>query len=214
MNEIGSKLTECCGNVSSWMSSNKFKLNASKTHLLLVGTAERLRNTDQLEVFMDGVKLQESQDKCELLLGVEIQANLKWHSQVSRLVDKLKTRLVGLGKLKFIVPYETRKTLTLGIFNSVLVYCLPLFGGCDLGQTRKLQLLQNKAAQIVSHKPPRTNRAELFDKLEWMTVSQLVVYHTLLTVFKIRQASEPEYLSKILKLDNRNGKIILSPNLD
>ena len=93
MDEIGTKLTECCGHVSSWMSSNKFKLNASKTHLLLVGTAERLKNTDQLEVFMDGVKLNESQDKCELLLGVEIQANLKWHSQVSRLIDKLKTRL-------------------------------------------------------------------------------------------------------------------------
>ena len=127
------------------------------------------------------------------------------------LIAKLKTRLVGLAKLKFLAPYETRKTLNLRIFNSVLVYCLPLFGGCDKGQMRELQLLQNKAGQIVAHKPPRTNRAELYDQLGWMTVNQLVAYHTLITVLKIRQTSEPEYLATILKLDNRNGKIIV-PN--
>ena len=209
--EIGVKLTESCRNVSSWMSSNQFKLNADKTHLLLVGTEQRLRITEKVEVDMDGVRLEESADHCELLLGVEIQANLKWHAQISRLIKKLKTRLVGLVKLKFLVPYETRKTLTLGIFNSVLVYCLPLFGGCDKGQLQELQLLQNQAARIVAHQPPRSNRADLYDKLQWMTVHQLVVYHTLLTVFKIRQNGEPEYLATILKIDNRNGKIIV-PN--
>ena len=88
------------------------------------------------------------------------------------------TRLIGLNKLRFIVPYETRKTITIGIFNSVLVYCLPLFGG----DVRDLQVLQNKAGQIVAHKPPFTNRAELFDQLGWMTVYQLIVYHTSLGI--------------------------------
>ena len=126
-------------------------------------------------------------DKCELVLGVEIQANLKWKSQVNKLIEKLKTRLVGLAKLKFLLPFQTRKTLTLGLFNSVLVYCLPLFGGCDQSHIQSLQVLQNKAAQIATHKPPRSSRKELYDKLGWMTVNQLVVYRTLLTVFKIRQ---------------------------
>ena len=45
-----------------------------------------------------------------------------------------------------------------------------------------------------------------------MTVKQLVVYHTLLTVFKIRQTGEPEYLATFLKADSRNVKIMI-PNL-
>ena len=49
---------------------------------------------------MDGVKLNESQDKCELLLGVEIQANLKWHSQVSRLVEKIEDKISGPRKIE------------------------------------------------------------------------------------------------------------------
>ena len=209
--EIGASLTENCRKVSMWMASNKFKLNADKTHLLMVGTEQRLRNTEQSTVYMDGLVLEESQESCETLLGVEMDANLKWHSQIKKLLGKLKTRLVGLNKLKFIVPYETRKTMTMGIFNSVLIYCLPLFGGCDKGEIKDLQVIQNKAAQIVTHKPPHTHRKDLYDQLGWMSVSQLVVYHTLLLVFKIRQSGEPEYLATFLKYDNRTAHIVV-PN--
>ena len=66
--EIGQKLTASCTRVSEWMSSNKLKLNADKTHLLMLGTQERLRNTGQLDVYMDGLVLKESLDKCEELL--------------------------------------------------------------------------------------------------------------------------------------------------
>ena len=210
--EISEILTENCRKVSDWMIRNRFKLNADKTHLLTVGTAERLRITDTLNVHMDGVRLEESQDRCEVLLGIEIDTNLKWKSQVRKLVEKLKTRLVALNKLKFIVPYHTRKTITTGIFNSVLVYCLPLFGGCNKTDLEDLQVVQNKAARIVTHKPPHTSRKELYDQLGWMTVTQLVVYHTLIMVFKIRQTREPEYLARYLTNDIRTGNI-LEPNL-
>ena len=140
-----------------WMASNQFKLNASKTHLMTVGTRERLRTLDsKVDVTMDGVQLVESQEASELLLGCELQSDLNWHTQIEKLVEKLKKRLVGLNSLKYVLPFKTRNQITLGMFNSVLVYCLPLFGGCDDSQIRQLQVLQNKAAQIVTHSPPRT----------------------------------------------------------
>ena len=47
----------------------------------------------------------------------------------------------------------------------------------------------------------------LFDKVGWFTVRQLVVYHTLTMVFKIRWSKEPEYLSSILSEDTRGQRI-------
>ena len=41
--EISETLETDCGRVVDWMASNQFKLNASKTHLMTVGTGERLR---------------------------------------------------------------------------------------------------------------------------------------------------------------------------
>ena len=154
----------------------------------------------QPAVYIFRLLLEENNEKCELLLGVEIQANLKWNTWIKIVTGKLKNRLVGLNKLKFLVPYQTRNTIVIGIFNSVLVYCLPLFGGCNKGQVKDLQVLQNKAGQIVGI---------IF--LGLMSVAQLLVYHTILMVFKIRKSGEPEYLADYLKNDGRTGKIIV-PN--
>ena len=112
------------------MNSNQFKLNASKTHLMTVGTGERLADlTDKVQVTMDGLQLQESQEKSEFLLGCELQPNLKWSSQIEQLETKLKSRLVGQTSIRYIVPFHILNTITIGLFSSVLVYCLPLFGG-------------------------------------------------------------------------------------
>ena len=176
-----------------------------------MGTQERLRIlTEKVQVTIDNVILEEDPSRCELLLGCQIQSNLKWSEQVSGLLGKLKKRLAGLLHLKFIVPFRVRKTITEGMFNSVMVYCLPLFGGTDKGHIRSIQLLQNKAAQIVCHSSPRTSRTFMFDKLGWLTVNQLISYHTLISVFKIKNSREPEYLAEILNNENRNERIIIT----
>ena len=140
-----------------------------------------------------------------------MQANLKWKYQIAVLEKKLRSRLAGLLNLKHILPINVKKTITEGVFNSVLVYCLPLYGGCDAGQVKALQVLQNKAAQIVCNAPPRASRAPMYDKLGWMTVNQLICYHTLISVYKIRKCGEPEYLSRPLNNENIYGRIII-PN--
>ena len=207
---INDKLTENCQVVSNWMLSNQLKLNASKTHIMTLGTSVRLLQPgNMVNVVMDGVQLEEDPEKYETLLGCSIQADLKWHKQVGELETKLKKRLAGLAHIKFILPFRTRKIISEGMFNSVLVYCLPLFGGCDIQEIKNLQILQNKAARIVTHSPLRASRQQLYDELDWLTVRQLIIYHTLLTVYRVRQTKEPEYLSSILNNDNRFGKIII-----
>ena len=154
------------------MRSKKLKLDPDKTHILTVGTQERLRRLpDTIQVVMDNVILGENQAKCELLLGCQVESNLKWHAQVASLAAKLGKRLAGLQKIKFIAPLAVRKKVAEGVFNSVLVYCLPLFGGSEIGHIKDIQKLQNRAAQIVCHAPPRSNRVMLFEKLGWLSVN-------------------------------------------
>jgi hypothetical protein len=191
------------------MRQNKLKLNAGKTHILTVGTEQKLRTlTTTMQVTMDGHLLEEDPSKCEFLLGCKIESGLKWTQHVEYLLGKLRKRLVALSHLKYIAPLSVRKTVAVGIFNSVLTYCLPLFGGCSLTNLKDIQILQNKAARTVSHSPPRAPRVQMFKKLDWLTVNQLVSYHSLISVFKIRKTKEPEYLSSFLSNDSRYGKIM------
>ena len=110
-------------------------------------------------------------------------------------------------------PASVRKSITEEIFNSVLVYCLPLFGGMDAGDLGDLQVLQNKAAQIATLSPPRSARTAMFDKLGWLTINQLICYHSVISIFKIRSSKEPEYLAEVLTNDSRNERIVI-PNTD
>ena len=208
--EIGRKLTSDCANVVRWMSENKLKLNAEKTHVLMLGTDQRLRRQEStLQVTIDQTRLEEDPKKCEVLLGCQVQSNLKWDNQVSAVKAKLKKRLTGLIKLKGLGPFSVRKTIAEGIFHSVMVYCLPLYGGMDKGDIMSLQIMQNKAARITSKMPPRCARDAMFDKLGWLTVNQLIAYHSAILVFKIRKAKEPEYLAGLLNRDSRNGRIMV-----
>ena len=109
-------------------------------------------------VQIDGCILKESAYKVETLLGLQIEPNLKWHKQVGGLTGKLKKRLTGLSNLRNILPYTLRKRITEGMFTSVLVYCLPVFGGCDKEDIEAVQVMQNKAARLVTHAPQRTIR--------------------------------------------------------
>ena len=208
---VGEKLTDDCNSLCTWMQNNRFKLNAEKTHLLTVGTSERLVTlTQNLEVSMDGVQLKETEGRVELLLGVKVQSNLKWSEQIESLSRRLRDRLNGLEKLRYIMGKNCRKNIVQGLFNSVLCYCLPLFGGCNSSDIQLLQTQQNRAGRIVLNLPPRFNRDTMFDMLGWMTVHQLVAYHTLLTVFRIRRSKEPEYLARALCRDNYRGNIIVT----
>ena len=208
--EIGNKLSDDCSNLSDWMAQNSFKLNAGKTHLMTIGTGQRLLSLDtKLEVVMDGVVLEETEEKFEVLLGIFIQNDLKWSKQVLELTGKLKKRLAGLNRLRFILDFKIRKNIVQGVFNSVLCYCLPLFGGCAKGEIQALQVQQNQAAQIVLKLPPRSSRDFMYTKLNWLTVHQLITYHTLIAVYRIRNSKEPEYLANILCRDNKKGNIVM-----
>ena len=88
-----------------------------------------------------------------------------------------------------------------GIVISLLIYLIQLWGGSSEYLISFLQVLQNKAARIVTNLGWRTSVKTLLDQCGWMSVKQLSVYHTLLLTFKIKQERKPVYLDKKLSQD-------------
>ena len=214
--EIGEFLTRDCDQLCKWMEGNKFKLNATKTNLMVMGTTAKIKNVSgTLNVSMDSCQLKETTSDGEMLLGVSLQKNLKWSKHISYLTTKLNSRIIGLEKIKRIMNRKKRKNIVERVFNSVLCYGITLFGGCTKQELKSLQVQQNRAARLVVGAPPRTNTRWVFDQLSWFTVNQLIAYHTLLMVFRIRQSKEPESLATQLLQDSRQGRIVLKKvNLD
>ena len=160
---------------------------------------------------MNGVELVESENNCEKLLGIILQPNLKWGMHINHLQSKLKVRLSGLRKVKFLTSLKHRKEVAESIFLSVLTYCIAAWGGSSKGNIESLQVLQNEAARIVLKQPKRVHREQMYSTLKWLTVHQLVIFHRILAVYSIRRTREPEYLADFFMAENIRGNIIV-PN--
>ena len=102
---------------------------------------------------MKGKTIYETSEKHAQLLGLFIQSNLKWTKNLGELEHRLKKRLAGLQKLKYILPTNKLKQVTDGMFNSVWIYCLPVYGGCEKGDLKLLQVLQNQASRLFTKCP-------------------------------------------------------------
>ena len=62
---------------------------------------------------------------------------------------------------------------------------------------------------MITFSPFDTSRNLLYDLLEWMTVKQLIFYHTTLAVYRIRESGEPSEIATLFKRENRNQNVII-----
>ena len=81
-----------------------------------------------------------------------------------------------------------------GIFMSKLIYLMPLWGGCEKYLLQSLQVIQNKAARVVTKLVYDTPTEKLLNQCNWLSVNQLMVFHSLILVFKTLQNKSPIYL--------------------
>ena len=81
-----------------------------------------------------------------------------------------------------------------GLFVSKLTYLIPLWGGCEKFLIKALQVIQNKAARCVTRCGIYTPVNILLRQRGWLSVNQLVFFHTVVLLYKTLQNRSPENL--------------------
>ena len=81
-------------------------------------------------------------------------------------------------------------------------YLLPVWGGCEGYLLKSLQVLQNRAARQVTKLSWYTPIRRLLKHCNWLSINQLVFYHSALTVHRTIKSGLPEYLHQHLSTDH------------
>ena len=183
--------------LSSYMGNNKLKLNDDKTHLLIMTTNQKRRILN-VGIKVDTPTEQIGPIKSEKLLGVEIQDDLKWSSYIlhseKSLIKQLSTRLNALRLISYVASFKVRLMVANGIFASKLIFQICLWGGTEEYLLSALQVAQNKAARFVTRNDRYTSVHELLRQCGWLSVKQLVFYHSVILIFKTIQTKYPRYI--------------------
>ena len=180
------------------MTCHELKLNGDKTKLMLLMSDAARRAKPELSISLNTGTETIAPSKSEKLLGGFISQNLKFKEHIqdneNSMFKILNKRVGALKKVSKTASFKTRKMIANGVILSRLIYLIPLWSGCESYLLNSLQIIQNKAARVVTKCGKRTSIKSLLAQCGWMSVAQLSMYHSLVLVYKILATKSPAYL--------------------
>ena len=84
--------------MQKWCVNNNMVLNPNKTTCMLIGTKNRLRETQNLDLKTSDSRIENG--RVQRLLGVYIDSTLSWKIHVGKTCAKLSTKLHLLKRIK------------------------------------------------------------------------------------------------------------------
>lgn len=184
--------------VVEWLCANKLTLNVIKTEFMLIGSRQRIATlTDNLDLSVNGITLKQTDEiKC---LGIKIDENLTWKSQIDTIKKKVATNLRVMRKAK---PFLNRQLL-ISIYHSIIEpyfsYCSVVWDNIDLTLADKLQKLQNRAARIITSAPYSVHTCDVFSDLGWSPLAHNRKCQKAIMMHKIINGCAPSYLTEMFE---------------
>ena len=194
---ISRVLTEKYSLLEEWMNNNKLVINPDKTHLMVIGTKKSSELRKQVSMKAGDFTIKPTET--EKLLGGQIHQTLKWNQHIAddkaSLIKQLKSRNNGLKRISQNAKFSTRLMVANGAVQSKLVYLITLWGGAQQYLLQALQVQQLTAARTVCGRHSwRWNKGRLLRKVGWMSVRQLIEFHTVLQAHKTLTTELPRPL--------------------
>ena len=148
-------------------------------------------------------------------LGILIDDNLKWDSQIKNIQGKVSRALGLLKYAKRYVPLGMLNSMYKGIVEPHFNHCCSVWGSCGTTRLNKLQRLQNRATRIVTDSDFDTSAAPLIQDLGWPTIEQLIHRETSTITYKCLNQLAPAYLSGCFsKLSDSHTRVLRNSGTD
>ena len=196
--ELTRVMTEKYTNIATYMSQNKLVLNSDKTHLIIMASSQKHRKHNNFGIILDtGTEIIEPISG-EKLLGAKISNDFRWNLHIRddefSMFRSLTSKINALFKISNFANFKTRKMVATGLILSTLTYIIQVYGGCSGYLLATLQVLQNKAARCVTRLPWMTPTSTLLTQCGWLSIKQLIMYHSLVLIYKVKMDKKPDYI--------------------
>ena len=164
------------------MSSNRFRLNPSKTKFLWYATSRRIHQIDDGSFHVSDVDVKPSQDVRNL--GVMMDGDLSMTAHVNKIISQCFYLLRKIKWIRSSLSTDATVTLVTSLICSRIDYCNTVFAGLPNCTIDRLQSVLHAAARIImgmwkyDHIIPT-----LRDELHWLPVMQRITFKLWVTVY-------------------------------
>ena len=134
-----------------------------------------------------------------LNLGVIIDSNLSFDQPIDATCKSAQFHIRALRHIRGLLSTEVARCVAASIVGSRLDYCNGLLFGATSKNLRKLQIVQNTAARVVTMGRKRDHIGPVLNDLHWLPVKERITLKLATTVFKTLSCSEPSYLLELME---------------
>ena len=168
----------CVKEINNWMILNGLKLNEEKTELLLLSSC--YRPSPSLEfVCVGGETIQPSSSVRNL--GVILNPSVDMEDHIKKICH---FHLTNISKIRSYLDRDFTEAIIHAVVTSNLDYCNAILYGLPKVLLSCLQLVQKRAASIVTFTKKYEHITPSLIALHWLPVEYRIIYKILLLVYK------------------------------
>ena len=208
-------ITKNMEKIKGYLNANDLAINDSKTAILEIMNKQKRCKINGNKPFLNA-KDEDLNDVTLVpadnvrLLGVNLSKDLSWvaHLETGKEKNLLPALRKQLGRLKYLAPElskASRKIIAQGTIISRILYAIPVWGGLTAIYSRKLQVLQNNVARVITGLGKRTSMSTLMREMNWLSIKEMIEMQTTIMVWKVVRTGKPEYLAEKMKLVDNNS---------
>ena len=195
-----------------WSHQNSMVIHPDKTKSMVITSRQKHQLTKpKLDLFIGDISVE--QVKSHKMLGICLDSELNWQTQIHNLTKRLSKNVFLLTKLKKYVNTKHLKLFFDAHILSHLNYSSTVWDGCCKDSFNKINRIHRRAAKIIS--PIQHISTEMKMKnLEILPLSEHLKYNKAILVHKIYHSKTPLYLKHLLrKAPERYNSLNLIPPL-
>ena len=193
------ELVNTISEIKDWMSSNRLKLNPSKTQYIWIGNKMQLAKIDRRALLQryPGIVFETS----VMDLGVVIDEEVKMDVHVGRVTRSCFYQLRQIRTIRQSLSDNATRTLIHSFVVIRVDYCNSVLSGITAVQTERVQRILNAAARLVLRIPKFEPVSALIrDSLHWLPAAQRIKFKILLLVANCINQRAPLYLQELCVL--------------
>ena len=194
---LSKRFTNCVDDIREWMSSNRLRLNSSKTEVIWLGSRQRVKALESGQMKISGVEIQTSGHIRNL--GVIMDASLTFSDHVSKLVRTSYYHLRQLRGIRRSLTTDSCHSLVRALIHSRIDYCNGLMSGVSLQLLDQLDGVMRAAARLILQLPRMSSITSVIrQRLHWLDVGCRIRFKRCVLAYRCLHGTAPVYMSRYI----------------
>ena len=139
-----------------------------KNKYFIISSQNKLADLNhQFDVKIDGYSLERTKTYMYKYFGIDLDESLSWDSHFDNTVKKVSAGLGAIKRVRNLVLHETLIMIYKALIQPYFDYCSTVWGSIGVGQSERLQKLQNRAARLITSSDLNVRSSTLLGDLGW-----------------------------------------------